>query len=252
MKITASNNFFLVFVLALLSLTACTAQKSPLKGSGKIINKTFTYKDFDKIELQDLDGKVEIETGKPFSIAVAIDDNLENLLQLSTENGELNIELKGNNNNKLYIEETNIYIKITMPELSAIKHKGNGNVYINNIAGNNFKVKNSGNGNMFLSGSINELDINCTGNGTVNAEKLAAKSVTVKRSSNGNVIMNTDNTFSAISSGNGNIINKGKGIADGNSAAAGNSSIIDANYKPKENRYPDHASDTKIKNQHKK
>jgi hypothetical protein len=27
------------------------------KGSGKIVNKTFSYKDFDKIQLTDLDGR---------------------------------------------------------------------------------------------------------------------------------------------------------------------------------------------------
>lgn len=236
-----------VAALILLVAVNCSAQKGPLKGSGKIITKTFNYKNFEKIRLQDLDGKIEIEMGKPFSITVAIDNNLENLLQLSTENGDLTIALNGNNNNKLYVEKSNINIKITMPELSALKHRGNSNVFVNNLAGNNFQVKNSGNGNIFLTGSVNELEINCFGNGTVHSEKLVAKSVTVKRSGNSNVIMYTDNTFNAISSGNGNIINKGKGIADEHSAATGNSSIIDSNYKPRENPYPGYENDTKVK-----
>lgn len=191
----------LVFTVVILSLTACTAQKGPLKGSGKIVNKIFDYKDFDKVQLQDLDGKVEIETGQSFSIAVAIDDNLENLLSVSVYNGELTIELKGNANNKLYIEETNIAIKITMPELSALKHRGNGNVYVNKLTGNNFTIKNTGNGNIFLNGDIEKLAISSGGNGMVNAEKLLAASVNVNRSGNGNVIINTNNTFNATSSG---------------------------------------------------
>jgi uncharacterized membrane protein YphA (DoxX/SURF4 family) len=235
-----------VATLLLLVTINCSAQKGPLKGSGKIINITFEYKDFTKIELQDLDGKVEIEMGKPFSITVAIDDNLESLLDVAEKNQELKIELKGNTNNKLYIEETGISIKITLPEIYFLKHRGNGNVYVNEIAGKSLQVKNSGNGNIFLNGSIGELDIICSGNGTVNAEKLFAKSVTTKRSGNGNVIINTDNNFTATNSGNGNVINKGNGIAGTNSSANGNSSIIDANHKPKENPYSTQENDTKV------
>jgi hypothetical protein len=229
----------LLLAVSVLSLAACTAQKGPLKGSGKIVTKTFEYKEFNKIELQDLDGKAEIETGKPFSITTSIDDNLESLLSVSVNNEELKIELKGNTNNRMYIEETGIHIKITLPEISFLKHRGNGNVYVNEIAGKKLEVRNGGNGNLVLKGSIDALNISCSGNGNINAEQVLAKIVAVKRSGNGNVTINTDNPFTANSSGNGNVINKGMGLADATSSASGNSSIIDARHTSKKAPIPD-------------
>jgi len=223
----------LLLTVTILSFTACYAQSGPLKGSGKTVTKTFDFKDFTKIELQDLDGKVEIETGKPFSITVTIDDNLEGLLNAAVKNEELKIELKGNTNNKMYIEETGISIKISMPVVNFLHHRGNGIVYVNNLYGEKLDISNGGNGNMVLKGIIDELNIYCSGNGTVKAEQLTAKKATVKRSGNGNVYINTGNTFSASSSGNGNVINKGIGRADAASYATGNSSIIYAGDKQK-------------------
>lgn len=218
------KKFFLT-TLTILSMLFSTAQKGPLKGSGKIVNKTFEYKDFDKVELADLDGKAEIEIGKPFAVSVAVDDNLESLLNITEKNGELRIELTGNLNNRMYIEETNISIKITMPEISVLKHRGNGNLYVTGITGRCFRIKNSGNGNAFLKGSIDELNIVCYGNGTVKAEELLAKSIKINKSGNGNVYVNANNPFTANGSGNGDIINKGKGKADAGSNISGNGEI---------------------------
>lgn len=213
-------------VSALLCITTILqAQKGPLNGSGKIVNRSFGYKNFDKVELADLAGKAEIEIGKPFAVSVAVDDNLESLLDVSEKNGELRIELTGNLNNRLYIEETNISIKISMPEISFLKHRGNGNLYVTGITGHYFRIKNSGNGNAFLKGSVDELDISCSGNGTVKAEELLAKSIKINKSGNGNVYVNADSPFSANGSGNGDIINTGKGKADAGSNINGNGEI---------------------------
>jgi hypothetical protein len=224
----------LILPLFLLLLTVCSAQKKSLKGSGTIVTRVFDYKDFTKIELQDLDGKVEIETGKPFAITASIDDNLESLLSASVKNGELKIELSGNTNNKMYIEETGISIKISMPSIIFLKHRGNGVVYVNEVDEKQLEIVNGGNGNIIATGKAEELRISCSGNGTVRAEKLMAKTVAVKRSGNGNVYINTENSFTANSSGNGNVVNKGNGMADAASAATGNSHIMDAASKQKE------------------
>lgn len=230
------NNSSKMIVASLLLLigSGSYAQKGPLKGSGKIVTKTFDYNGFTKIELQDLDGKIEIETGKSFTISASIDDNLQSLLSASVKNGELKIELSGNTNNKMYIEETGIYIKISMPSISFIKHRGNGVVYVNEVDEKQLEIVNGGNGNIIATGKVEELRISCSGNGTVRAEKLMAKTVAVKRSGNGNVYINTENSFTANSSGNGNVINKGNGMADAASVATGNSYIMDAASKQKE------------------
>jgi uncharacterized membrane protein YphA (DoxX/SURF4 family) len=212
-------------VLFFLATTA-QAQRKPLTGSGTIINKTFDFKNFDKLELLDLSGKINVEIGKPFSISVAIDDNLEKLLAVSENNRELKIEFKGNEYNSLYIENTNVNINITMPAIQEIKQRANSNLYINNITGPDFKLKNSGNGDVYLKGKTEMLEMICAGNGDVNAEGISAGTIKIKKSGNGDVFLNTDNPFSATGSGNGDISNKGTGKADAYSSLAGNGDFI--------------------------
>jgi uncharacterized membrane protein YphA (DoxX/SURF4 family) len=236
----------LAMILLCVSLNS-TAQRKPLKGSGIVVNKTFDYKDFDKIILTDLSGKVEVQVGKPFSISVDIDDNLSSLLSVSAGNGKLEMELTGNENNRMYIENTNINIKISLPEISVLEHRGNDNVTVNGITGRNFRMQKSGNGDVILKGSIDEFEITKSGNGDINAANLVAKSVTVNSSGNGDVVVNASNYFNATGSGNGDIKNTGAALANAASSKSGNGDIIDAGYKEKANPYPGTENDTKVK-----
>jgi hypothetical protein len=177
-------------ILLTVLIATCTivfSQKGPLKGSGKTVIQTFELNNFDKINLLDLDGKMEVEVGKPFAITATIDDNLAQLLEATVENGTLTVRLKGNLYNKLYIEETNINIKISLPMITAIKHRSNAKLTVHGIKGNFFQLKNMGNGSADIDGEVDELQIICTDNGNVYAENIVAKILTASRSGNGNI-----------------------------------------------------------------
>jgi uncharacterized membrane protein YphA (DoxX/SURF4 family) len=223
-------------MLSLLFFTSFTAkaQRKPLKGSGTVITQTFDFKNFDKLEILDLNGKINVETGKAFSILVSIDDNLASLLKVTENDGELRIELQGNEYNKMYIENTNINITICLPEVSVVKHRSNSKMVITGIMGRYFKLRNTGNGDVRLSGSIDQLDLICQGNGDVDAKGLMAQSVKIQKSGNGDVLVMTDNTFSATGSGNGDVINKGEGVPDTSSKMGGNGKIVYRN-QPQQN-----------------
>ncbi len=231
--------------LLLLAGVTASAQNGPLKGSGKVVTETLAFTNFDKLDLVDLDGTVEVEVGKPFSITVAIDDNLKPLLGVSAKDGVLTVELKGNRENKLYIEETKIAIKITMPEISVLEHRGNSIVTVNGIMGRYFRIKNTGNGNALLNGAIDELEVICRSNGTVRAEQLIAKTVNVKKSGNGTVYINTSNSFAANGNGNGNVINKGTGMANDGSGIIGNGEV--KTHEPTNNEKPGSKKDAEKK-----
>jgi hypothetical protein len=189
-------------IVTLINLFSATAQRDPLEGSGKIVNKNFTFTNFDKVNLMDLDGVAEIEVGKPFSISAAIDDNLEELLSVSKENKTLHIFLKGNRNNRMYIENTNIKIRISVPFLSSVQLDGNNGLTINGIAGYFFKVKCTGNGSVTLNGTVSKLDVVCTGNGNVNARNLIANDISITRRGNGNVYTNKEKVDAITSNDN--------------------------------------------------
>jgi hypothetical protein len=215
-------------IIAIVLTLSSTFANAQLKGSGKIITKNFDYKNFDKLTLEDLDGKIDVEIGKNWSISVTIDVNLENLLSFSenVSENELKIQFKGNKNNQMYVEDTNFKVKITMPEVSVIRNTGNSDLVVKNIFGRYFRLENTGNGESKISGTIDVLDIVKTGNGDVNAENLVAKKADLKSTGNGNLIANVSEELTAKLSGNGDIINKGKAKFDSKSKKSGNGELI--------------------------
>jgi hypothetical protein len=219
----------LILIIAIFNLfcTAVFAQKSPLKGTGKLISRTFDIKDFDKVSFEDFDGKIEVEIGKPYSIKVEIDENLEPRLEVKKDDAEnqLTIRLAGNLNGKLYLEDTRIKIKVTMPEASVIQHRGNTNVHILGILGRYFRLENDGNGDVSLQGNIDELDIKKSGNGNVNAQKLIAKTAKVKSYGNGNVSVNSQISLVAHGTGNNSVMQFGVGKIDPMSGIIGNGEV---------------------------
>lgn len=202
---------------------------SQIKGSGKTSTKTYDYKNFDKVYFEDVNGNIEVEIGKTWSVTVTIDDNLESLLQFkeNPSEHELKIQFKGNRKNRMYIENTNTIIKITLPEASVIKNAGNSDIAVNNIIGRYFRMENTGNGNAKLSGKIDQLDIEKIGNGDVVSDTLLAKKAKIKNIGNGNVVINVSEEVTGKLFGNGDIINKGQAKFSSNSTKTGNGKLID-------------------------
>jgi hypothetical protein len=213
-----------LIVLILLYPSLVYAQ---LFGTGKILTREFNFKNFDKVNIEDFDGQIEIEVGKPFSIKIEIDENLEPRLRVSKKDSEnqLDIYLEGNKNGKLYLENTRIKIKISMPEASVIIHRGNTNMRVSGIVGRYFRLENNGNGNVYLSGSIDELDIKKTGNGEVKAQKLISKTAKVKSYGNGNVMVNAQISLQAHGTGNCSILQAGPGKIEPMSGVIGNGDV---------------------------
>ncbi len=215
-----------IFTLAFVLFTIISFGQ--LKGSGTVVTKTFNYNNFDKITFEDIDGKIEVEVGKPFAISITIDDNLENLLAFDEEknNQSLKIYLKENRNNKMYIEDTNIKVKISMPSISYLKHSGNTTLTLTNVDSKTLKVENSGNATTKISGKCTDFEATNTGNGTIYAESLMAETASIKSTGNGNAKVNVSKTITARASGNGSVVNKGAAKFDSNSKQSGNGSLI--------------------------
>lgn len=209
-------------------LMASILVNAQLRGSGNTVQKAFNFTNFDKISFENLDGKLEVEIGKPFSISVIIDDNLENLLQVAENNAEhlLTVRFKDNANNKRYIEDTHFTIRITMPEASVIKNTGNSNLRIKNVIGRYFRLENNGNGDVVVNGKTDFLELINYGNGNTDASQLVAQKAEVKNTGNGDSTVNISEMLSAQLIGNGNIKNKGRAKFDSQSTKKGNGDFI--------------------------
>ena len=200
-----------LIIAIVLTLTSIFAN-AQLKGSGKTVTRTYDYQNFNKVFFDDLDGKLQIEVGKSYGISITIDDNLNDLLSVveNQENKSLTIALKGNKNNRMYIEDTNIKIVITMPYLMEVSNNGNSGLTVTNINSKNFKITNPENGSTTLSGIVDNLEVIDKGNGNLNAEKLIAKKAKIVCRGNGNVRVNVTGEIEQTRTGNGNIVNVSK------------------------------------------
>ncbi|MBL0268469.1 MAG: DUF2807 domain-containing protein [Chitinophagaceae bacterium] len=214
-----------VAVILVMGSLNVTAQNKPLKGSGVLLSQTFNYENFEKINIRDLHGKIKVEVGEPCSVSVTIDDNLNSLLRISNNNGELKMELEGNENNGMYIEATNISIKISMPALTVLKHFANSDISVDGISGRSIQIKGGGNGDIILQGNVEEMDIEKSGNGDLKAGELLANKVRVQKSGNGDVLINSPNAFVANGSGNGDVVNHNEGRPASGSGIDGNGEI---------------------------
>lgn len=216
----------IITTIAMILLTSLSFAQ--LKGSGKTIIKTYDYNNFNKVDFDDLDGKLEIEVGKPFSVSITIDDNLLPLLSVieDANDKKLTIVLKGNRNNKMYIEDSKIRVSILMPFLMEVTNNGNSGLIVTNINSKNFKTSNPENGSTTLSGIVDNLEVVCNGNGTLNSKQLISKNAKIKASGNGNAYVNVSESIIAKTSGNCTVINSGKAKFDSDSSSSGNSSFV--------------------------
>jgi hypothetical protein len=215
-------------ILAIVVAITSTFAHAQLKGSGKTISKTYNFNHFDKVYFEDLDGKIEVEIGTSWSVSVTIDDNLEPLLSFkeNTSEHELTVFLKGNKNNRMYIENTNIKIKITMPEATVIRNDGNASLLVNGVIGRYFRLENLSNSTSKVLGTVDELDVKNTGNGNANLAELKAKKAKIICRGNGNVTVNVSEAIIATVSGNGNITNIGTAQYDIASSRTGNGNLL--------------------------
>lgn len=205
-----TRRFFHLAIILLVIPISIIAQRGPLRGSGKIVEKNFDYKGFDKVSIRDLNGKISIQSGKSFAVNIKIDDNLEPLLQTSVENGILLVRFKNNENNKMYIEDTHIQLLITLPELSVVQHRGNSDVMIDFGTGRYLRIDNEGNGDVVVKGKVDQFDLVNDGNGDVIANELLAVIAEVQKFGNGDLFVNVSDKLTTTARGNGNITNKGK------------------------------------------
>lgn len=194
-----------VFILALFFVSQITKAQSDLK--------TYEFKDFDKVQIENINGEVEIEIGKSFSITVTGKDNAQEHVKINKSEDKLLVKL----DSKFESDWKNrkvAKVKIVMPEISKLFNFSNADVSVLNFIGRYLGIENKGNGNLTIAGSlVDQIEIKNNGNGNVETKNIIAKKVDISKSGNGDVNIRTDNDFNVEMAGNGDIVNYGKGKA---------------------------------------
>ena len=175
--------------------------------------KTYDFKEFDKVQIEDVNGEVEVVLGEQYSIVVSGEDNAQDQIRIIKSKNKLLIRL-----DSIYVTEWKkrkpVKVQITLPKISTLYNFSNADVNVKKLGGKFLVVENKGNGNILLDGStIDLLEIKNNGNGNVETKNIFSKKIDIIKSGNGDVIIRTDANFEVQMAGNGDIVNYGKGRA---------------------------------------
>lgn len=206
------NKYILIiFVFGLFMWNANYAQKrKAVVGNGKEKSISYDLQSFDVLEVLWLGGKIEVEYGAAKSdISIVSDENLLDLLEVTNTKGTLRLEIKGNERNKLWLEDTKTVIKIrTTSQPQSITFKANANARLKGIDVAKLQVIKSENGNLALEGKATQLNLEKDGNGNVNAQNLLVETAAITSMGNGNVGVNAKKIDRKWMSGNGSLWNE--------------------------------------------
>jgi Putative auto-transporter adhesin, head GIN domain len=209
------TKLFVSIALVCTCATTFFAQRNmrPLTGNGKSKTVVYDIKPFDMLEILWLCGNIEVEYGASKSdISIVTDENIFDLLLVKNTEGVLQLEIKNNYTNRLWLEDNVSKIKIrTTSQPRSIVYKANAEAKFKNINAKILKINKDENGSIHLEGKVDMLDIDKSDNGSIHAEKLVAESVKVDMSGNGSVWVNAQYILKKSVSGNGGFMN----IADG-------------------------------------
>lgn len=212
----------LIYVLLALTFTTTWAQKySKIKGNGNIITSTITTEAYESIEVT---GSLEIKliAGQEGTIAVTTDDNIQEYVKVTNNNGILNIKLEDG----YYLKPKNS-ILVTVPVISVngvslvgsgeivgdlsiksedfnVKLTGSGEITLD-INATNTKVSLVGSGDITLNGETLNLKANLTGSGEINAHKFKAQITKVTVSGSGDASVYASQSIEATVNGSGSI-----------------------------------------------
>jgi hypothetical protein len=170
-----------------------------IEGSGDVETRDFDVGDFDTIELNGA-FDVEVTVGRSTSVAVTLDDNLFEYLEVEVEGGSLILDFDDP------VDPTESTVTINVPELEAFVINGAGDVDIRGFDGGAFSYRLRGAGDTELSGKVDELEIQLSGAGDIDASDLVAQDAEVRVSGAGNAKVHVENRIDARVSGVGNIV----------------------------------------------
>jgi hypothetical protein len=180
-----------------------------LNGSGKLVKLNPTINAFTKIEVDNMNVKVQVQTGADkYAMNVDIDDNLASFFKWKQEGStlKLSFDVSGGKYPR-WLSGNNTVITITAPVVEAVANNGNGKLEINLNGPAAFSLVNNGNSNISLTGKVAKFNLQSTGNAGINAGSLAADKIILSTNGNANIEVNTKELVEQSINGNNDITN---------------------------------------------
>jgi len=175
--------FFLLFVFS----TLISCETDSIRGSKKIVKKTFNYIDFTKIDASNT-FSVKLTQGKEYKVELSCNENILEFVDITQSGKTLNMKLEGSHS----FSNISVKVNITVPTIEKIKASGaskikmrdfkidhlkidlsgasslKGSVKITNL----LEVEASGASTIKLKGKVKNADFDISGASTLNAKDL--------------------------------------------------------------------------------
>ena len=189
----------LFFGLLVCLFSGCHGIGPGIAGSGISHTEFRQVPQFDEIELDGF-GTVNIIAGEHQSVHVTTDDNLLARIETRVDDGKLTI-----NPMKNIRPQTELVIDVTVPQLTAARVSGAGDINVDGVYGEDLDLSISGSGDLRAQGQVANVSTKISGAGSADLQQLAAENAKVKISGAGHVDVFASRSIDARVSGVGTV-----------------------------------------------
>ena len=215
-----------IALIPIMFLTSCISVNTPgaTVGNGRMVDGSFITdgSPITEIIIENVHATVNIDTVSSNVVTYTIDENLQNLLQITHQGGTLRISTTNNRSitsrsEMVFSVGTDVLEQISVSGAVTINGKGKLTVetFALDIAGAasvNLELDASavstsiaGAGSLTLSGTTDELFISAAGAASINARSLVAQDATVSISGAGSAQVHAENTLDVSVAGVGSV-----------------------------------------------
>ena len=208
----------------------------PIKGSGELVTLEKSISAFEKINCSST-ADVRFYISDIYRTVVTVDSNLDEYVEISSENNVLNIRAKRGQSYKF----TKFIVEVYSPVLTGVSIAGSGSfnsvdkiltsTFTTDISGSgtiegtvysdDFFAKILGSGRITIVGTCQDAKISIAGSGTFSGNEFDIKNATVNISGSGTGNFCVSDGLNATISGSGNINYRGEPKIDSSIAGSG-------------------------------
>lgn len=213
-------------LLAICTIPLANAQwGKAIKGSGTIITKVVNTSNYDGVSVKG-SMTIVLEKGTEGTLKVEADDNIIDLVMITTENNVLQIAIKSKSS---YNSRNEIKVYVPFTDLNEITLHGSGNIISKNPINSNtltctlrgsgdikaeievttLNASLKGSGDIELSGNTNQLSLEMSGSGNFKGFDLNSQKTDVSLTGSGDIEVNATQSIKASLTGSGDITYSG-------------------------------------------
>jgi Putative auto-transporter adhesin, head GIN domain len=192
------NLSFAALSAVCLALAACDIEIGGIRGNGHVVTEQRPVGPFSNI---DAGGAFHIEwSGGPPSAAVTADENLQQYIEVTTENNVLRLRTR----RSIHFSHS-LKVTITSASLEAAELNGACQLVAHQIKGSRFYLETNGAAKVTVDGAVDELIANMTGASHLSADSLQTKNAQISVTGAGKALIAVSDSLKVSITGAGKV-----------------------------------------------